>query len=84
METVIVEDRGNYLLLARGEHFAVVEKRNGQLYNCHDERRDGIAADELSRVTQIVDEQDWVDKSTARAALEEAVARWTELAERMR
>ena len=84
MKAMIAEDRGNYLLLARGELFAVVERRNGRLYNCHDEDREGIEARELARVSQIVDEQDWVDETTARAALIEAVARWTELVERMR
>jgi len=84
METVVAEDRGNYALLARGERFAVVERRNDRLYNCHDEHRDGIAATDLSQVSKIVDEQDWVDEPTARTALEEAVSRWTELAERMR
>jgi hypothetical protein len=84
MEAMVADDKGNYLLLARGELFAVVERRNGRLYNCHDEDREGIEPRELARVSQIVDEQDWVDETTARAALEEAVARWTELAERMR
>ena len=84
MNAISVEEKGNYLLLARGGLFAVVERRNGRLYNCHDEKREGIGPDELARVSQIVDDQDWVDESTARAALEDAVARWTELAERMR
>jgi hypothetical protein len=84
METTVAEERGNYLLLARGERFVIVERRNDRLYNCHDEERDGIAADDLSDISKIVDEQDWTDEPAARAALDEAASRWTDLAEHMR
>ncbi|MDQ2804805.1 MAG: hypothetical protein M3Y41_19815 [Pseudomonadota bacterium] len=86
MTAVIVEETGGYLLLGRGDgfSFAVVEKRTNRLYNCHDDKREGIAADDLSLIPEIVDESDWVDEATARAELSEVVSRWTEHAERLR
>lgn len=84
MTPIIAEEKGNYLLVARGDRFAVIERRNNRLYNCHDEERDGISADDLSEIARIVDEEDWVDEASARAALDEAVSRWIDLAEHMR
>jgi hypothetical protein len=84
MYVTIVAEQQNYLLVARGDRFAVIERRNGRVYNCHDGKRDGICLDDLPAISGILDEGDWVDKSTAQAALDEAVFRWTELAEHMR
>jgi hypothetical protein len=73
-----------YLLLSRANRFVVVEKRSNRLYNCHDDSRAGIPADDLAAVSEVVDEDDWADEATARKALDEAVARWTQLLEHMR
>jgi hypothetical protein len=84
MNATIVEEKGTHLLIARGDRFAVVERRNNRLYNCHGGKRDGIAADDLSAIAEIVDETDWVDEAAARRAFNEAGSRGTELAEHMR
>ena len=83
MNATIVEEAGTHLLIAQGGRFAVVERRSGRLYNCHGGRRDGIAADDLSAITTIMDEADWVDEAAARRALAEVASRGTDLAERM-
>jgi hypothetical protein len=84
MNVTIVAETGTYLLVARDNRFAVVERRNNRLYNCHDGKRRGIPLNDLSAVCEIVDEADWVSRPTAQAALDEAGSRWTDLAERMR
>jgi hypothetical protein len=84
MNATIIEEWGSYLLIARGDHFAVVERRNHHLYNCHGGRRNGTATDDLSTIAEVVDETDWVDEVTAQRAFDEAVSRYAELAEHMR
>jgi hypothetical protein len=90
MGVIIVAEKENYLLVARGNRIArgnrvvVLERRNNQLYNCHCGKRGGIPADDLSGLSEIVDEGDWVDLPTGYAAFEEAVAQWSHLAEHMR
>ena len=83
MTATIVEERGTHLLVARGGRFAIVERRNGRLYNCHGGKRDGIAADDLSAIAEVVDEADWVEEAAARRALDEVASRGADLAERM-
>ena len=84
MNETIVETKGTHLLIARGDRFVVVERRNNRLYNCHGGKREGISADNLAAIGEIVDEADWVDEAAARRAFKEAVSRGTDLAERMR
>ena len=84
MDTIIIEESGSYLLICRGDRFAVIERRNQHLYNCHGGKRDGTATDDLSAVSEVVDEADWIDEAGARADFNEAVARYAELAEHMR
>ena len=84
MKVTLVEESGSYLLLARGDRFVIVERRNNRIYNCHDGKRNGIAADDLSAIHQIIDEADWVDEATGRAAFNEVISRRTELEEGMR
>jgi hypothetical protein len=83
MNATIVEEKGTHLLIRRGDRFAIIERRNNRLYNCHGSKRDGIAADDLSTLAEIVDEADWVDEAVARRAFNEAGSRGTDLAERM-
>src|SRR5690242_11132541 len=84
MNAAIVEAKGTHLLSSRGDRRAIIERRNNRLYNCHGGKRDGIAADDLSVLAEIVDEADWVDEAVARRAFNEARSRGTDLAERMR
>ncbi|MBV8397727.1 MAG: hypothetical protein JOZ58_01135 [Acetobacteraceae bacterium] len=84
MNATIVEEKGTHLLMRRGDRFAIIERRNNRLYNCHGGKRDGIAADDLSALAEIVDEADWVDEAVAWQAFNEAGSRGTDLAERMR
>ena len=77
MNATIVEEKGTHLLIRRGDRFAIIERRNNRLYNCHGGKRDGIAADDLSALAEIVDE------AVARRAFNEAGSRGTDLAERM-
>ena len=84
MNATIVAERGTHLLVARGDRFAIVERRNNRLYNCcHGGKRDGVAADDPSALAEIVDEADWVEEAVARKAFTEACSRGTDLAERM-
>jgi hypothetical protein len=84
MNATIAEEKGTHMLIARGDRFAVVERRNNRLHNCHGGKRDGIAADDLSAIAEIVDESDWVDEEAARRAFSEAGSRGTDFAEHMR
>ena len=84
VNVTIAEEKSTHLLIARGDRFAVVERRNNRLYNCHGGKRDGIAAGDLSAIAEIVDETDWVDEVAARRAFNEAGFWGTELAEHLR
>jgi hypothetical protein len=83
MDVTIVADEGTHLLIAQDGKFAIVERRNNHLYNCHDGKRVGIPLSDLSAIAQILDEGDWIDKVAAQAAFNEVIARETQLAERM-
>ena len=81
--SIIEQSAGTHVLVARGDRFAIVERRNNRFYSCHAGKRDGVAADDLSAISKVVDETDWVDEATARAAFAEVICRGTDLAERM-
>jgi hypothetical protein len=84
MDVTIITEQGTHLLIARGDRFAVIERRNNCLYNCHDGRRDGIPLDDLPGISKILDENDWTDIATAQATFHEVVARGSTLAQRLR
>ena len=84
MDVTIITEQGTHLLIARTDRFAVIERRNNRLYNCHDGRRDGIPLDDLPGISKILDESDWTDRATAQATFHEVVAHGTELAQRLR
>ena len=84
MGVSITAENGNYLLVARGNRFAIVERRNNRVYNCHDGKRRGVPLSDPSAISAIVDEADWVDRPTAQAALDQAASQWEHLAEHMR
>jgi len=77
----IVEERAPYLLLARGRQFAVVERRNGQLYSLSGGRRVPAPMTDEGAVELIG--SGWSDEIRARRTFEEVVSRYTELAERL-
>ena len=89
MGVSIVAEREDYLLVSRGDYpwsdrwFAVLERRAGRLYNCHCGCRGSVPTGDLAAVPTILDEGDWADLATARAALDEAAQRWCHLAECM-
>jgi len=83
MPMTVVADQGTHLLTTDGTRYAVIERRSNSFYNCHDRTREGIPADDLSRIASILDADDWTDKETAQAAFEKIATRGTELARRM-
>ncbi len=84
MKVTIIAEHGTHLLIACGDRFALIERRNGRLYSCHEGEREGIPVAELNAVSNILDERDWTDQATAQAAFNEIIERGTELAEGMR
>jgi len=82
MRTVhVVEERAPYLLLARGDRFAVVERRNGQLYGLpRDHRAPAPMTDE--GVARLIGDG-WSDEVAARRAFDDIARRYAELAERL-
>jgi hypothetical protein len=84
MGVTIVADHGTHLPIRRDDRFAVIERRNNRLYNCHDGKREGIPQDSISKVGTILDHDDWLDEARARTAFEAIVARATQLGQTMR
>jgi hypothetical protein len=84
MNVIIVEEQGTHLLIGCGDRFAVVERRNNRLYNCHDGKRDSIPLSNLSIIANILHQHDWTDRATAQAAFDKVHTRWTDLSEHMR
>ncbi|MEA2742835.1 MAG: hypothetical protein QOG25_1206 [Acetobacteraceae bacterium] len=83
MNITIVADQGSHLLVARGDEHAVIERRNGLLYNCHDEKRGGIPAENIAAVGDILDPNDWTGKEAAQTVFDEVIERGKQLAQRM-
>ncbi len=93
MAVTIVADQGTHLLVSQGNRFAIVERRNNRLYSCHAGKRDGIDLDDvtgndasggdISAIGMILDDRDWIDEASARAAFSEIVARGTHLSQHM-
>ena len=77
----IVEEQASYLLLARDDRFAVLERRNGQFYNLHRGRRE---PDPLTdRGAEHAVGTDWCDEISARRLFDEITTQYRELAEHM-
>jgi hypothetical protein len=83
MAVTIIAQRGTHLLIADESHYAVIEQRDDRLYNCHDSRRAGVPANDLSSVGRILDDGDWSDKETAQTRFDAVVERGVQLAQRM-
>lgn len=82
MESIhIVAESAPYLLIVREDRFAVVERRNGKIYNLHSlHRRPALMTD--AGALSIVG-GDWCDELTARRLFSDVVSRYIELAERL-
>jgi hypothetical protein len=83
MPVAVIADHGTHLLIADGERYAVIERREDHLYNCHGGERAGIPVKDLSAVGRILADSDWTDKVTAQANFDEVVTRGSQLAQRM-
>jgi hypothetical protein len=84
MTITVVTDQGTHLLITDGTRYAVIERRNDRLYNCHNIQRAGIAAKDIATVERILDSGDWTDRETARQTFSVITERGTGLAEHMR
>ena len=76
----IVAERAPYLLLARDNRYAVVERRAGRLYALHGVRASAPMSD--AGVDDVVG-NDWSDKKRAQRLFNDLVVRYAELAERL-
>ncbi len=84
MDVSIVADQGTHLLVRQTSRFAIIERRNNRLYNCHGSKRTGVAADRISDVATILDDDDWTDEAAARKGFDEIVAQGAQLGQTMR
>ena len=80
-ELRVVEQRAPYLLIALDGRFAVVERRNGKLYNLHcGHRAPALMSDAGAR---FIVGKDWCDERTARRLFDEVATRYADLAEHL-
>jgi hypothetical protein len=77
-------DQGTHLSIADASRYAVIERRDGNFYNCHGDSREGVLVDSLSDIGRVLDTSDWADKETAQATFNEIAARGDQLARAMR
>ncbi len=77
----IVERRGSHLLVSEKGRFAVVERRNGEIYGLRWEKRRGFP--ESSDGIRAAVGQDWTDEASARRQFDEIAARGETLARRL-
>jgi hypothetical protein len=83
MKIDIVADQGTHLLIAHGEHCAVIERRNGRFYNCHGDSRTGKSVDDIAAIGQVLDNNDWTSREAAQTTFDKVVERGNQLAQRM-
>jgi hypothetical protein len=76
----ILDEQGSYLLLTRGDLFAVLERRNGQLY-IHRGPRAPDALTDKGAENAVGD--DWCEEIKARRLFNDITARYRDLAEHM-
>ena len=83
MNVWVLDDRGDYVLLQRGDgRCALIERRADHFYTLHAGDRPGVPCD-LRGIETIVDEQDWTHEQAARSTLDYAIRRGEELAQRI-
>jgi hypothetical protein len=76
----IVAERAPYLLLARDDRYAVVERRNSRLYSLRGVRASAPMTDAGA---DVVVGNGWLDEGRARRLFDEIVGQYEELAERI-
>jgi hypothetical protein len=82
MDTIrVVAERAPYLLIAHRNRFAVVERRNGKLYNLHHRHRGPCLMTDAGALAVVGD--DWCDESSAYRLFMEIVTRYSDLAEHL-
>jgi hypothetical protein len=82
METFrVVEQSAPYLLIALQDRFAVVERRNGKLYNLHCAHRGPAPMTDAGALSVVG--KDWCDEHTARRLFDDVVTRYTDLGEHL-
>jgi hypothetical protein len=79
---VVVEESGSHLLLRRGHDFAVLERRNGKLYDPHHHNLAAFADTQVGMAAAVG--RDWSEEATARRAFAAIVEREEDLARRIR
>ena len=77
----IVEQRGSHLLVARDGRFAVVERRNGRIYDIRGNGRRDFD-DTADGMTAAIGDG-WTDEASARRLFDDATARGDSLARRL-
>ena len=77
----IVEERGSHWLVCRGRRFAVVECRDGKIYNLRSGNRRAFA-NTAEGIASAVGE-DWTDEASARRAFDDIAQRGEGLAQRI-
>lgn len=78
---VVIEQRGSHLLVARGDRFAVLERRRGRIYDvCGGGRRE---FDDTPMGMAAAVGDGWTDEGAARRLFDEAARRGDDLAERL-
>ena len=77
----IVDEQGSYLLIERGGRFAVLERRNGHLYNLHCGARAPDALTDEGAEHAVGNH--WCDEIEARRLFHDVTAQYRELAEHM-
>ncbi len=76
-----VEERGSHRLVRCGHGFAVVESRNGRIYDAHRQRRADY--DDTSQGIAAAVGNGWTDETTARRFFAELTGHGEELAQRL-
>ena len=79
----IVEEHGSFLLIRAGSHFAVVEKRAGQVYPMMPGDRDGKPTTPEG-IMAAVAEANWLSENEARQHFDELCDRGDRLARSLR
>lgn len=80
-EIAVVEQRGSHRLVCRDGRFAVVECRNGKIYDLGSHRRRGFA-DTAAGIRAAVGDG-WADEAAARRLFDDIVQRGETLAQRI-
>jgi hypothetical protein len=78
----IIEQRGSHVLLQRRGRLAIVERRDGQIYNVGSDEREGYP-DTPQGMAQAAG-HDWGDPESVRTSFDELVEEGEELAQRAR